>query len=51
MILLSMAGCSPEKYEAEADKTVYNIIDEKWKDEYGAKANYKIKMTLIIKIT
>ena len=35
-------GCSPEQYKADADKEVYQIIDEKWQDEFGQKANYII---------
>ena len=35
-------GCSPEQYKADADKEVYQIIDEKWQDEFGVKANYII---------
>jgi len=35
-------GCSPEQYKADADKEVYQIIDEKWQDDFGVKANYII---------
>jgi outer membrane protein TolC len=35
-------GCSPEHYKAEADKEVYQIIDNKWQDDFGQKANYVI---------
>ncbi len=35
-------GCSPEQYKADADKEVYKIIDEKWEDEFGQRANYII---------
>jgi outer membrane protein TolC len=35
-------GCSPEQYKADADKEVYKIIDEKWEDGFGEKANYII---------
>ena len=35
-------GCSPEQYKADADKEVYQILDEKWEDEFGQKANYII---------
>ena len=42
MALLITAGCSPEHYKAEADKEVYQIIDGKWKDDFGQKANYRI---------
>jgi outer membrane protein TolC len=38
-----IAGCrSPEKYKAQADKEVYNIIENKWRDDFGQKTNYKI---------
>ena len=33
-------GCSPEQYKADADKEVYQIIDDKWQDDFGVKANY-----------
>ena len=36
------AGCSPERYKAEADKEVYQIIDDKWQDGFGTKSNYII---------
>ena len=35
-------GCSPEHYNAEADKEVYQIIDSKWQDGFGNKSNYII---------
>lgn len=37
-----VAGCSPERYKAEADKEVYRIIDEKWDDGFGNKSNYVV---------
>ena len=37
-----VGGCSPEYYKAEADEEVYKIIDSKWQDSYGRKANYTI---------
>jgi outer membrane protein TolC len=37
-----LGGCSPEHYKAEADKEVYDIINSKWKDNFGQKANYTI---------
>ena len=40
--LFSLAGCSQHDYRAEADKTVYNIIDQKWQDDFGSRANYRI---------
>ena len=41
-IMLGFAGCSPEQYKAQADKEVYQIIDNKWQDEFGHKSNYII---------
>ena len=44
--LCSLSGCkTPEEYKAEADEEVYNIIDRKWQDDFGSKANYKISDT------
>ena len=41
--LLSLAGCmSKEDYKADADERVYKIINQKWQDDYGSKANYRI---------
>jgi len=40
-VILGITGaCSPEHYKADADKEVYQIIDDKWKDDFGHKANY-----------
>jgi len=42
-VVLGFAGsCSPEHYRADADKEVYKIIDDKWQDDFGIKANYTI---------
>ena len=39
----SLTGCkSPAEYKDEADKKVYNIIDSKWQEDFGGKANYRI---------
>jgi predicted carbohydrate-binding protein with CBM5 and CBM33 domain len=40
--LLVAGGCSPEHYKAQADKEVYKIIDSKWQNSFGQKANYTI---------
>jgi len=41
--VFGIAGaCSPEQYKAEADKEVYQVIDSKWQDGFGHKANYLI---------
>jgi outer membrane protein TolC len=42
-VVLGMAGaCSREHYKASADKETYKIIEEKWQDDFGQMANYKI---------
>jgi len=41
-LLGSVGGCSREHYKADADKEVYQIIDNKWQDSFGQKANYRI---------
>ncbi len=43
--LIGLAGCGQHDYKAEADEQVYNIIDRKWKDDFGSKVNYKISDT------
>lgn len=41
--VLGLCGaCSPDQYKAKADKEVYEIIDEKWQDDFGNKSNYMI---------
>jgi outer membrane protein TolC len=40
--LYVLAGCTPTNYKKDADEKVYNIIDHKWRDEFGPKANYRI---------
>jgi outer membrane protein TolC len=40
--LCSLPGCTPSNYKKDADEKVYNIIDKKWKNEFGPKANYRI---------
>ena len=45
-VLWSLTGCSrPQDYKAQADETVYDIIDQKWQDDFGSKVNYKISDT------
>jgi len=39
------AGCQSHDYKAEADRDAYRIIDEKWQDGFGTKANFKISDT------
>ena len=41
-VILGLAGCSPEQHKAEADKEVYQIIDNKWQGDFGHKSNYII---------
>lgn len=42
-VALGMAGaCSTEYHKADADKEVYKIIDSKWQNSFGTKANYTI---------
>lgn len=42
VVILAMTGCSPDFQKADADKEVYKIIDAKWQDNFGQKANYVI---------
>ena len=43
VLAVGLAGCrSADQYKAEADEQVYTIIDNKWDDAFGSKANYKI---------
>ena len=35
-------GCASKDYKADADEQVYSIIDQKWRDEFGTRANYKV---------
>jgi outer membrane protein TolC len=40
--LCCLTGCAQHDYKAEADEKVYNIIDQKWKEDFGSKANYRV---------
>ncbi|MGD0573304.1 MAG: TolC family protein [Sedimentisphaerales bacterium] len=42
IVLTIVTGCSPDFHKADADKEVYKIIDAKWQDNFGQKANYVI---------
>jgi outer membrane protein TolC len=43
VVLVLLTGCRPpQEYKEQADKNVYQIIDQKWQDDFGSKANYKI---------
>ncbi len=44
--LCALNGCGHQDYKKDADERVYKIIDRKWKDEFGVKANYKISDTI-----
>lgn len=38
----SLSGCAEHNYKMEADEQAYRIIDQKWSDDFGSKANYMI---------
>jgi outer membrane protein TolC len=40
--LVVLAGCGPKNYKQDADERVYTIIDQKWEDKFGTKANYRV---------
>ncbi len=42
LVLWMVGGCSPDHYKQDADKEVYQIIDEKWQDKFPSQTNYKI---------
>jgi len=42
VIIYGCAERSPHSYKTEADEKVYRIIDQKWQEEFGSKANYKV---------
>lgn len=45
-IVGAVGACrSPEKYKMSADDEVYQILEEKWQDNFGPMANYKIQDT------
>lgn len=42
-LVICFTGCtSPDEYKEQADEEVYSILDQKWLDDFGPKANYKI---------
>jgi outer membrane protein TolC len=45
LLLGAFTGCSSRDYKAEADRDVYHIIDTKWQDDFGVKANYTVNDT------
>jgi len=44
--LCTWLGCARHNYKQEADDQVYNIIDQKWNEDFGTKNNYKISDTM-----
>ncbi len=46
-VILVFSGCSSQQhdYKTESDKAVNRIIDQKWDDSFGSRANYKISDT------
>jgi hypothetical protein len=42
ILLGIVGGCSPAHYKEQADAEVYEIIDSKWGDSIGQKANYTV---------
>ncbi|MHC4624489.1 MAG: TolC family protein [Planctomycetota bacterium] len=42
ILLGILGGCSPAHYKEQADEEVYEIIDSKWSDSIGQKANYTV---------
>jgi len=44
--LCGWLGCAQHSYKKEADDQVYNIIDQKWDEDFGTKNNYKISDTV-----
>lgn len=44
--LCGWLGCDQHNYKKEADDQVYNIIDQKWDEDFGTKNNYKISDTV-----
>lgn len=44
-VIIALVGCKSQKptdIKNSVDDKVYRMIDQKWKDEYGVKANYRI---------
>ncbi len=44
-VSITVTGCAApdrDKLKTEIDDQVYNIIDAKWEDSFGSKANYKV---------
>ena len=45
-VLGMLGACSPEHYVESADKDAYKIIEQKWNDDFGEMANYRINNTV-----
>jgi outer membrane protein TolC len=41
-LLFFIYGCSRKHFKEDADREVYGIINSKWQDDFGHKANYRI---------
>jgi len=39
---IGLVGCTKAQYKAGADREVYQVLDRKWKPEFGPQANYRI---------
>jgi len=43
-VAFGIAGaCSPQQHKTDADKEVYQVIDSKWQEGFGRKANYSLQ--------
>lgn len=42
VLVCLLLGCSPTSYKSDADKRVYDIIDSRWDDSMGPRANYRV---------
>jgi len=45
VLLGTLAGCSREHYKESADKETYQVLEEKWRDEFGTMVNYRVSET------
>ncbi len=42
LVCCALAGCSPEEFKGDADREVYEIIESKWQEGHGQRANYSV---------
>ena len=42
LMVFLVSGCSTEYYKADADQEVNSILEEKWQEDFGSQANYRI---------